>query len=219
MGMFDYYEPAGALQCPIDRHPLVDWQGKEGPCGLFLWREGIAAPSHERITEESRLSETQLQGIRLPPSFTIYSFDCPVHSPLIATCMTMNGVWSITTVHKLGVYSRDDDELREALKAVAGAQGVEGARSPKQREFILIDLTTQMRFLPQVVRTWPRERLLAWLRVWGEVDEVTRMGRRQVKDTYAFCSWVGRRTTFTLTDDGRLYLLGISGWAWPNNAE
>jgi hypothetical protein len=37
------------------------------------------------------------------------------------------------------------------------------------REFILIDLQTQMPYLPQAMRDWPRERILAWLRVWGEV--------------------------------------------------
>jgi hypothetical protein len=219
MGMFDYYAPAGTLQCPIDNYPLVDWQGKEGPCALFLWREGVAAPSHERITEESRLSDTQLQEIRLPPIFTIYSYDCPVHSPLTATCTSVEGVWSTTKVHKLGVYTRDDDELRQALRAVAAAQGIKHTRSLKLQEFTLIDLSTQMRFLPQIVRTWPRERLLAWLREWGEVREVTGAGGRQLKDTYMFRSWVGQGTVFKVTDDGRLYLAVTSGWAWPDDME
>jgi hypothetical protein len=36
-------------------------------------------------------------------------------------------------------------------------------------EFILVDLRTQMPYLPCEMRAWGRERILRWLRVYGEV--------------------------------------------------
>lgn len=218
VGMFDYYVPAGALQCLIDHHPLVSWQGKDGPRLLLLWREGGATPSHEMISEGSRLSEAALQGIRLPPTFTIYSFDCSTHHPLVATCATVEGVWSTTEIRKLGVYSRDDDDLRQMLMTHTSAQGGERERYQKPREFMLLDLATQMRFLPQFVRTWSQEQLFAWLRVWGEVEQLTGMAGRPLKDTYSFRSWAGPQTTFVLKDYGGLFIPVTSGWTWPSDA-
>jgi hypothetical protein len=69
-----------------------------------------------------------------------------------------------------------------------------------------------------VVRTEPAlsQRLLVWLRVWGEVR------RRESKilatsggDTYDFLSWSGSRTTFILMPDGRMFVPGTSIRAWP----
>jgi hypothetical protein len=40
------------------------------------------------------------------------------------------------------------------------------------RRFILVDLHSQMRYLPQEMRFWPRERLLLWMRQYGEVEQI-----------------------------------------------
>jgi hypothetical protein len=81
-----------------------------------------------------------------------------------------------------------------------------------------VDLATQMPFLPQYARAWPRERLLAWLRVWGEVWQVEWPQGMSDKDTYTFRSWVGRWTGFVLTDDGRMFIPGTRVRAWPDSA-
>ncbi len=54
------------------------------------------------------------------------------------------------------------------------------------QEFILVDLAAQMPFLPRYARAWPRERLLAWLRVWGEVWQVEWPQGMSDKDSYTF---------------------------------
>ena len=54
MGMFDYYEPDPALACPVCRAPLAGWQGKDGPCALLVWRQGVASPVDQAVPEESK---------------------------------------------------------------------------------------------------------------------------------------------------------------------
>jgi hypothetical protein len=87
------------------------------------------------------------------------------------------------------------------------------------REFVLVDLYTQMPYLPRVARTWSYDRFLAWLRVWGEIREIEyppelfAVGRR----TFAFRSWVGLYANFVLTDDGQMFVPGSRLRAWPEN--
>jgi hypothetical protein len=40
------------------------------------------------------------------------------------------------------------------------------------RHFVLIDLYSQMPYLPQEMRFWPRERVLLWMRQYGEVGQI-----------------------------------------------
>jgi|GEM_PF-6856307 len=37
------------------------------------------------------------------------------------------------------------------------------------REFVLIDLRSQMPFLPLFMKKWRRNKLLAWLKIYGEL--------------------------------------------------
>lgn len=95
MGMFDYYEPAKTYACPICDTPLKGWQGKDGPCGLFVWQEGEKYPVDQRVDDEVRLSVEEIQQWTLPPTFYIYT-DCPDHGLIYALCTTQDGVWSST---------------------------------------------------------------------------------------------------------------------------
>lgn len=96
--MFDYYEPASQLRCPICQRVLKEWQGKDGPCGLFIWAEGSAAPVGQAVSEDIRLDDADLQCKRLPSMFVIYSYDCPEHFPVEADCRADDGVWTLTKV-------------------------------------------------------------------------------------------------------------------------
>jgi hypothetical protein len=98
MGMFDWYQPTGRLRCPVDGHLLVTWQGKDGPCAFFLWREGVAHPVDQLADEEVRLSAAQREQWTLPARFIIYSYDCPAHHPVEAICTTHNSIWSSTKI-------------------------------------------------------------------------------------------------------------------------
>jgi len=54
MGMLDWYRPVPDLACPVCGTPLREWQGKEGPCGLFVWQQGEIAPIDQVVDEECR---------------------------------------------------------------------------------------------------------------------------------------------------------------------
>jgi hypothetical protein len=78
-------------------------------------------------------------------------------------------------------------------------------------EFILIDLQTQMPYLPAYMRTWPRERFLDWLRLYGEVYHPEHM-----KDRYTFRSWSGRWTYFDYLESGELFIPDTRVGAWEH---
>jgi hypothetical protein len=96
MGLFDVYEPEARLRCPLDGHPLTKWQGKDGPCALLVWREGCSHPVEQQVESELRLSASELDNFSLPSAFTIYSYDCPRHHPVVAVCTTRGGTWAST---------------------------------------------------------------------------------------------------------------------------
>ncbi len=96
MGMFDYYEPNPPLLCPVCRTALMEWQGKDGPCWLFLWRQGYPAPTEQRVDAESGIAIEGMEQERLPDEFLIYSYDCDCPSPVEAVGKTHEGVWAST---------------------------------------------------------------------------------------------------------------------------
>ncbi len=98
MGMFDSFKPARPLTCPACGLPLRRWQGKDGPCVLFVWREGVASPIDQEVDEDIRALIPDRERQRLPKTFTIYSYDCPRHQPVDALCSTENNVWTRTEV-------------------------------------------------------------------------------------------------------------------------
>lgn len=99
MSMFDWYQPVAKLRCPVCENPLEEWQGKDGPNGLFLWREGVKHPVDQLIPdEEVRWPPEEWIHFTLPPKFIIYSHDCPDHQPIDAEGITQDGVWSKTIV-------------------------------------------------------------------------------------------------------------------------
>jgi hypothetical protein len=98
MGMFDWYEPRPSLSCPACGVHLYEWQGKDGPCGLFVWQQGTLVPVDQRVDDDLRLPQDKLLEVRLPEEFIIYSYDCPKHGPIDALCKTENGAWSATEI-------------------------------------------------------------------------------------------------------------------------
>ena len=69
--MFDRYKPAPTLACPACGAPLLKWQGKGGPCVLFLWEQGGKGPSDQLIDEDLRLAVDERATWRLPATFRI----------------------------------------------------------------------------------------------------------------------------------------------------
>lgn len=75
--------------------------------------------------------------------------------------------------------------------------------------FRLIDLWSQADAIPRHVRR-PRERFLAWLRLYGEVRESPSptLGAQDGLMTYYFVSPYGLNATLLMNDEGALWLVG-----------
>ena len=99
MGMFDTYRPKAETACPVCGTPLTEWQGKDGPCALFIWEEGVKWPVDQAIDdEEVKLTAEELRKHSLPEAFVIYSYDCASHKPIFAQCSCRDGIWSNTKI-------------------------------------------------------------------------------------------------------------------------
>ena len=102
MGMFDYYEPKPAISCSACGHTPPAWQGKDGPCGSFVWRQGFAAPVRQEADEDCRLKPEKLAAKRLPKRFVFYPAEVNCrHCPSYAIGETEGGVWTrVVEVHE-----------------------------------------------------------------------------------------------------------------------
>lgn len=95
MGMFDYYRPMPDLPCPVCGASELEWQGKDGPCGLFVWEQGIAAPVDQFVDDDCKVPPSDRALKRLPSQFDIYAgCQCPTLLQAIGT--TDQGVWTKT---------------------------------------------------------------------------------------------------------------------------
>ena len=72
MSMFDWYIPEPAVVCPHCGTVLNEWQGKEGPCALFVWQQGRKHPIDQRIDAEVRWAPEELTRFELPERIVIY---------------------------------------------------------------------------------------------------------------------------------------------------
>jgi hypothetical protein len=97
MGMFDWFQPEPQQKCPVCDKILSEWQGYDGPCLLFVWRQGAAAPvAHRGDGEDFQVSDSDLNNWRLPNEFVFYSYDCQCPYPVEAKGRTENEVWAST---------------------------------------------------------------------------------------------------------------------------
>ncbi len=118
MGMFDHYIPDPPLCCPVCGSALDDWQGKDGPNALMVWRQGHTAPIDQAIEDEDiRLLSHQLAKFRLPPIFKIYEWCCGGHFALEAVCHTSDGIWSSTELITADTEMQKKGERRADFKA------------------------------------------------------------------------------------------------------
>lgn len=94
MGMFDWYEPLPPLLCPKCRATLSGWQGKDGPCGLFLWVQGQVAPTAQRVDTDSELPRPERNKLTLPNQFELYTECSSCSTRIDALGWTENGRWT-----------------------------------------------------------------------------------------------------------------------------
>jgi hypothetical protein len=95
MGLFDWYVPTDELKCPICTVVLREWQGKDGPSALFVWRQGVTSAIAQDPGDAS-IAEVERAVFRLPSSFEICSNECSHH--VIAGGSCDGETWAKTDV-------------------------------------------------------------------------------------------------------------------------
>jgi len=98
MGMCDWYEPRGAFSCLVCGGGLREWQGTDGPCALFVFREGQAGAVDQRFDDEVGMPKDELRSVELPADFQICSYDCGCPYPTTLKCACVEGKWSSTSM-------------------------------------------------------------------------------------------------------------------------
>jgi hypothetical protein len=89
MGLYDNYIAEPSLKCPVCNHLLSGWQGKDGPCGVYIWKQGHSIPS---VYEGCDDNMDDLKSVILPDRFIIYTFcDCNLYIEAVGT--VENGTW------------------------------------------------------------------------------------------------------------------------------
>jgi hypothetical protein len=129
MGMFDYYRPKEELVCSVCAASNLEWQGKDGPCELFVWEEGESAPVDQAVDDECRVALADRGKLRLPVRFEIYGV-CRCPTSLRAVGFTEHGVWKRTELlspaNAVAYPHESDSEFRQRLAALAKHPGHAG---------------------------------------------------------------------------------------------
>jgi hypothetical protein len=120
MGMFDYYEPDPALVCSVCGASLTGWQGKDGPCALLVWRQGMAGPVDQAVPNDDKGDPAVLKRLRLPRQFEIYTQCCGGSFFVWASCVALDGVWSTTVLETAANVRQRSYERREDFNARLG---------------------------------------------------------------------------------------------------
>jgi hypothetical protein len=129
MGMFDHYRPKPGFVCSVCRASHLEWQGKEGPCALFVWEQGTSAPVDQLAEDECKISWEERAGFQLPVRFEIYA-ECSCPTLLYAVGFTEDGVWTRTELlspaNAVPYPHESECEFRKRVAALAEHPGHAG---------------------------------------------------------------------------------------------
>lgn len=120
MGMFDYYLPESEFRCRDCGAKLDEWQGKDGPCLLFVWKQGERHPVDQTVDEELKAPPAERMSFVLPDRFEIYTSCAQCDEWAVLSCRCEDSVWNCTASNiELDDSMRSTEsicEYRERLK-------------------------------------------------------------------------------------------------------
>lgn len=129
MGMFDHYRPKPDIGCSVCGVSELEWQGKDGPCALFVWEQGHAAPVDQLVSEDCAILPQKRAKVRLPRRFEIYA-KCQCPTFLRAVGSTEHGVWMrtelLSPINAVAYPDESEREFRKRLAALAKHPGHAG---------------------------------------------------------------------------------------------
>jgi hypothetical protein len=129
MGMFDHYRPKPEIACPVCGASGLEWQGKDGPCALFVWEQGEAAPVDQIASDDCKLPPDRRATWRLPARFEIYA-QCQCPTFLAAVGVAAGGVWTrtelLTPTNAIAYPDESERQFRKRLADYAEHPGHAG---------------------------------------------------------------------------------------------
>jgi hypothetical protein len=97
MGMFDTFIAEPPLRCRSCGSDVSEFQGKDGPCALFVWKQGVADPVRQAVDDEWAIPDAERAKFRLPDEFELHT-DCPrCHVWIVGTGYCSDNVWTSST--------------------------------------------------------------------------------------------------------------------------
>jgi hypothetical protein len=94
--LFDWYEPY-EIRCPDCDQVFTNWQGRDGPNLLFLWRQDARHPVGHDVDPNFRVDESHWVDFTLPRLFLIEATGAGHHASATGQCV--DGVWRRTHLH------------------------------------------------------------------------------------------------------------------------
>lgn len=89
------------------------------------------------------------------------------------------------------------------------------------QEFTLVDLRSQLPYLPRFMQRWTREQVLEWLRLYGQVYKPdgahTLSDPTLLEDVFYFRSWCGLESPFVLRGSLEWYIPSSAIRAWSDD--
>lgn len=113
--MFYTYQPRNPQKCPVCGSQLKEWQGKDGPCALFVFAEGVSG-SIRQEAGDLNIPEIIREKEKLPKLFLIFSYDCECPYPIEAVCDPNNGIWVKTRIIDLSTAKKRKEETKKDFK-------------------------------------------------------------------------------------------------------
>jgi hypothetical protein len=99
MVMFDTYIPTKKYTCPVCGTPINStWQGHDGPCALFVFKENIAGAIDQNVDSDVVISTAEREKIQLPEKFLIHVHGCDCPYFTVLQCTAIDGVWQKTEI-------------------------------------------------------------------------------------------------------------------------
>ncbi len=118
--MFDQYRPKPGISCPVCGASSLEWQSKDGPCALFVWVEGHAAPVEQMASDDCKLPPEERDAWRLPDRFEMFA-ECLCRTPLGAVGFAEEGVWTRTELLSPGnAVAYPDESERQFRRRLMG---------------------------------------------------------------------------------------------------
>lgn len=99
MGMLDYFQPVPPIK--VGNTELSGWQGKGGPCALYVWRQGSPAPVEHAVDEEWKEKPEVMVSCRLPDGESeIYTTHPDDRRWIVAKIIVRGGIWAETKLEE-----------------------------------------------------------------------------------------------------------------------